>query len=139
MKFWTIFMLISSFALASCGNNDPVDEDGTNSEIVNEQEDGDTTALSEAELFSLILVNDVLQGTEENDLQLYLEEEIYPIVGKASKVTLDRLSASVYIVTYELNGERKSLLIQKFYDPVNEVIVFEKTETSYGLKSQYVR
>ena len=139
MKFWIILMLFSSFVLASCGNNDPVDEDGTNTENVNEQEDGDTTSLSEAELFSLILVNDVLQGTEENDLQLYLEEEIYPVVGEASKVTLDRLSASVYIVTYELNGERKSLLIQKFYDPVNEVIVFEKTETSYGLKSQYVR
>lgn len=139
MKFWIILILISAFIISSCGNNEPVHDENSDTENVDEQDDGDTTSLSEAELFSMVLVNDVLQGTEENDLQLYLEEEIYPILGEASKVTLDRLSASVYIVTYEKNGERKSLLIQKFYDPVNEVIVFEKTETSYGLKSQYVR
>lgn len=139
MKFWIMLILCSTLIISSCGNNDPVNEDGTDTENVDEHEDGDTTSLSEAELFSMVLVNDVLQGTEENDLQLYLEEEIFPIVGEAGKVTLDRLSASVYIMTYEKDGVKKSLLLQKFYDPVNEQIVFERTETSYGLKSQYVR
>ena len=140
MKFRLIILLFVAFALYSCGNNEPVhDDNNPESENVEEQEDGDTTALSEAELFSMVLVNDILQGSEESDLQGYLEEEIFPMVQGATKVTLDRLSASVYILTYEKDGSKSSLLIQKFYDPANEQIVFEKTETGYGLKSQYVR
>ena len=139
MKFRLILVLFTAFLLSACGNNEPSHNDTSNGENVDEQEDGDTTALSDAELFSMVLVNDILQGTEENDLQVYLEEEIYPMVDKASKVTLDRLSASIYILTYELDGGKKSLIIQKFYDPVNEQMVFEKNETAYGLKSQYVR
>lgn len=144
MKFRIIILLFVTLALYSCGNNESSNDqiennDETIEETSGEQEDGDTTALSEAELFSMVLVNDILQGNEESDLQGYLEEEIFPMVQGATKVTLDRLSASVYILTYEKDGSKSSLLIQKFYDPANEQIVFEKTETGYGLKSQYVR
>ena len=140
MKFRLILILFAALLFSACGNNEPVhDENNSDSENTEEQEDGDTTSLSDAELFSMVLTNDILQGTDETDLQAYLEEEIYPMVEKASKVTLDRLTASVYILTYELNGSKSSLLLQKFYDPVNQQIVFEKTETGYGLKSQYVK
>ena len=141
MKFRLIVLLFVAFALYSCGNNEPIHDQNNDQDQTEDvdDEDGDTTTLSDAELFSMVLVNDVLQGNEESDLQSYLEEEIYPMMEKASKVTLDRLSSSVYILTYELNGSKSSLLIQKFYDPVNQQIVFEKTETGYGLKSQYVR
>jgi PBP1b-binding outer membrane lipoprotein LpoB len=139
MKFRLILILFTALFFSACGNNEPA-HDNDNSETENvDEEDGDTTSLSDAELFSMVLTNDILQGTEETDLQAYLEEEIYPMVEKATKVTLDRLTASVYILTYELNGSKSSLLLQKFYDPVNQQIVFEKTETGYGLKSQYVR
>lgn len=141
MKFRTILVVLSVIFLYACGNNEPAhDENGnTETETTEEQESGDTTSLTEAELFSMVLVNDVLQGQEENDLQVYLEEEIYPTMEGATKVTLDRLSASVYILTYERDSSKSSILIQKFYDPANEQIVFEKTETGYGLKSQYVK
>ena len=142
MKFRIIIILFVAFGLYSCGNNEPSHNQTNGNEESTEEsgdEDGDTTALSEAELFSMVLVNDILQGNEETDLQGYLEEEIFPMVQGATKVTLDRLSASVYILTYEKDGSKSSLLIQKFYDPANEQIVFEKTETGYGLKSQYVR
>ena len=140
MKFRIILILFVALALYSCGNNEPSHEETNgDTETTEEQEDGDTTAISEAELFSMVLVNDVLQGQEENDLQVFLEEDIYPTMEGVSKVTLDRLSASVYILTYEKDGSKSSILIQKFYDPVNEQIVFEKTETGFGLKSQYVK
>lgn len=142
MKFRILILLFIAFTLYSCGNNEPShNQTDGNDETTEEtgEDDGDTTALSEAELFSMVLVNDILQGNEETDLQGYLEEEIFPMVQGATKVTLDRLTASVYIMTYEKDGSKSSLLIQKFYDPANEQIVFEKTETGYGLKSQYVK
>lgn len=139
MKFRLILILFAALIFSACGNNEPAHDNNNPDSESTDEEDGDTTSLSDAELFSMVLTNDILQGTEETDLQAYLEEEIYPMVEKASKVTLDRLTASVYILTYELNGSKSSLLLQKFYDPVNQQIVFEKTETGYGLKSQYVR
>lgn len=134
-----IFTLgFSSLTLVSCGDQKNGTSNGeTNGE---DSEASDTTTLSREELFSTVMVTDILQSDEESDLQLFLEEQIYPVVASSEKVTIDRLSASVYIITYaDAEGGKRSILIQKFYDPVNEQIVFEKTDTQYGIKSQYLK
>ena len=129
---YSVLLLITLF-LISCG------QEGTdNKDITNEQE-SDTIALSPEEIFSSTLVEDILQTGNDEDLKIYLEEEIYPLVSNSNKVTLDRVSASLYLLTYEDNGDDKNFIIQKFYSPVNFEVFFEKRETETNAINQYFK
>ncbi len=129
---YSVLLLITLF-LISCG------QEGTdNKDITNEQE-SDTIALSPEEIFSSTLVEDILQTGNDEDLKIYLEEEIYPLVSNSNKVTLDRVSASLYILTFDDNGVDKNFIIQKFYSPVNFEVFFEKRETETDAINQYLK
>ena len=88
----------------------------------------DTATLSSQEVFSLTLTEDILSDDDE-DLKLYLEEEIYPLVSKSDKVTIDRISSSQYLISYGQDSTFRGLLIQKYYNPLTDEIGFTKTET----------
>lgn len=81
------------------------------------------------EIFSSSLVEGILGSDQDEDLELYLEEQIYPSVSKSKKVTLDRISSSLYLLSFEEGGQKKNIVIQKFYDPEKDEYVFEKNET----------
>ncbi len=133
MKY--LFILIFAFIFISCGNK-------TNETVIrNNQENNegeDTTSLSPPEAFSYVLSNQIL-GANDEDLELYLENEIYPMVSKSEKVTIDEISSSLFLLTYYEGETEKNLLIQKFYNPVKDEIFFVKSETTLTPKKQFLK
>ena len=129
---YSVLLLITLF-LISCG------QEGTDNEDITDDQESDTIVLSPEEIFSSTLVEDILQTGNDEDLKIYLEEEIYPLVSNSNKVTLDRVSASLYLLTYEDNGDDKNFIIQKFYSPVNFEVFFKKRETETNAINQYFK
>lgn len=132
MVKYFILLLIVLF-LNSCG------QDRTNEDNLSNDQESDTIALSPEEIFSSTLVDDILQAGDDEDLKLYLEEEIFPLVSNSNEVTLDRVSASLYLLTYDDNGTDRNFIIQKFYSPVNFEVFFEKRETETNALNQYFK
>lgn len=133
MKY-LVLILISVFFI-SCGDKTN-DSDNRNSSSNNETDD--TTSLSPQEAFSYVLVNQVLNSDDE-DLELFLENEIFPVVSKSEKVTIDEISSSLFLLTYFEGEAEKNLLIQKFYNPVKDEVTFVKYETSLTPKKQFLK
>ncbi len=133
MKY-LILILISVFFI-SCGDKTN-DTDNRNNSSNNETDD--TTSLSPQEAFSYVLVNQILNSDDE-DLELFLENEIFPVVSKSEKVTIDEISSSLFILTYFEGDVEKNLLIQKFYNPVKDEVTFVKSETSITPKKQFLK
>lgn len=118
MKYTILLIILTLLIISGCGeNNQSVQDEST-----------DSVTLSPPEVFSLTLTEDILREDDE-DLRLYLEEEIYPAVSKSEKVTIDRLSSSECLLTYFSEGAFKGLLIKKYYNPVEDIVVFTKNET----------
>jgi len=123
------FVFISvTLLFFSCGKEKIVKtpQDSAINKVV--ESDEDTVSLSPQESFGLTLVQDILQDDKETDLQLYLEESVYPIVSKSSKVTIDRITSSVYLLKYFDGTTEKNIYIQKFYNPQTDEIDFEKSD-----------
>jgi hypothetical protein len=120
--------MTAALLLLSCGKEK--NKNSAENQEVNEvtQTEEDTIPLAPQETFGLILVQDILMDEKETDLQLYLEETVYPLVSKSPKVTIDRISSSVYLLKYFDGTAEKNLYIQKYYNPLTDEIVFEKTD-----------
>ena len=116
--------------LYACNKEESTKENVTTREndVRLDDEDSDTTMTAE-ETFSSALVQNIMGEEGDDDLQFYLEEHIFPIVSKSGKISLERVSSSVYLLSYDENGIMKNLLIRKFYNPVKDEFVFEKSET----------
>ena len=136
-----LIMFAVSILLFSCSKEDDTKlntESGNNQKQESSEDDSDTTMTAE-EAFSSALVLEILGDQEDPELQEYLEEQIYPIVSKSDKVTIDRISASLYLLSYYDGGSMKNILIQKFYNPAEDEFAFEKKETDLNSMRQFVR
>lgn len=129
--FFISFSVAILLMIGSCNKEVSKDSEQTRTKSENREEDDNNndSNFTPAELFGSSLVEDILGEDNEVELQIYLEEQIYPLVSKSSKVTIDKISPSLYLLTYEANGALKQLAIQKFYNPVKEEFVFEMKET----------
>ena len=94
--------------------------------------------MTKEEIFSSTLVQDIA-GDENEDLEMYLEEVIYPMVSKSNKVTLEKISGSLYLLSYDDNGTMKNLILQEYYSPSKDEMVFDKTETQTNAVKQFVK
>lgn len=138
-KFVIILIcVLISWNFLSCGKSETQKQDTepARNEQNDSEEDNDTSMTPE-ESFSSALVQDILGDDNDSDLESYLEEQIYPFASKSPKVTIDRISASVYLLTYEDGGEKKNILIQKFYNPEKDEYVFERTNTDINPLKQF--
>jgi hypothetical protein len=133
LKYIFITVFLISLAVSSCGKKESMNDKKT----IGENE-GDTN-LTPQEVFSGTLVEDIIGDENDDDLRIYLEEQIYPIVNKSAKVTIDRISSSLYLLTYDENGSKKNIIIQKFYNPVTDEMVFEKNDTQTNSFKQFVK
>lgn len=126
MKLLTAFFLL--ILVCSCGiENDSEDESSSDSD----------TILTPAERFSLSLTQEILDE-EDEDLQKYLEEEFFTLASNSPKVTIDKVSSSLYIFSFQSDTVMKNFLLQKFYVPVNEEFVFEKSEIDFDAVEKLV-
>lgn len=135
----TLIILIALFSF-SCNKENTTRQknESPKTDMQNEESDTDTIMTAE-ESFSSALVESIMSENEDDDLQYYLEEQIFPMVSKSTKVTIDRISSSMYLLSYTENGVMKNYLLQKFYNPVKDEIIFEKTETQTNSFKQFVK
>jgi len=146
MKSFFLSLIIMSFSvfvmITGCGKEKSI---STSSEQKQQQQqqmgidNEDTTSLTPAESFASTLCQDILNDDSEVELELYLADVIYPKVSGSSKVTLDQVSSSMYLLTYFEGNTEKHLLIQKYYNPQKEEIFFESSETSLSSNKQFLK
>lgn len=147
MKSFFLSFIIVSFSvlalIAGCGKEKSIN---TNKEQKQQQqqqqmgiEDEDTTSLTPAESFASNLCQDILNDDTEADLESYLIDVVYPKVSGSTKVTIDIVSSSLYLLTYFEGGTEKHLLIQKYYNPQKQEIFFESSETSLSPNKQFLK
>lgn len=136
LKYFLFGIIVITFI--SCGKNDVVRKIEKKVETEYADDESDTTALSPSEEFSNALVSNILDIYDE-DLQIYLENEIYPVVSKSNKITMDKISSSLFLLQYEDNGSNKNILIQKFYNPSKDEFLFEKREVQNDAIKQFLK
>jgi len=132
-----VFVTIISLILFSCNkeNERTTKQETQEKDITEEEVDTNLTA---EEVFSTNLVQEIA-GADDIDLQIFIEEQFYPAASKSNKVTLDRISSSMYLLSYHEKDSSKNFIIQKFYNPVKDEFVFEKTETQFNAVKQFVK
>ncbi len=135
-------ILLLSLILTSCSKEDKPKTDSTSNTNTTQNSpnanDLSGENMTKEEIFSSTLVQDIA-GDENEDLEIYLEEVIYPMVSKSNKVSLEKISGSLYLLTYDDNGTMKNLMIQEYYSPAKDEMVFDKTETQTNAVKQFVK
>ena len=127
-KLIILFLVIISF---SCGKEKEQPDE------LSSEDNADTVSLSPKELFSITMTESILNTEDDDDLNAYLEEEIYPIVKSSDKVTIDRITSSLYLLTTVINNSEKFYMIRKFYNPQTDEIFFDKSEVQFDIKKLY--
>lgn len=141
IKILLIFSIMLIFISCDKNNNPDLSNQNRNndSELESDNESDTDTAMTKEEEFSSALVQGILEGGEDTELQIYLEESIYPIIEKSDKVTFDRLSNSIYLLGFNDTGTLRNIMIQKLYDPNKGEFVFEKEEVPTSAQKQFVK
>ena len=136
-----VIVLIICSVFISCDKETKTDQSSSKSDKgTNEITESETdSVMTPEEIFSSSLVQDIIGDDEDIELQIYLEEQIYPIVSKSNKITIDKVSSSLYLLSYEESGIIKNFILQKFYNPVKDEFVFDKTETQINSFKQFVK
>ncbi|MFZ1319924.1 MAG: hypothetical protein WAT71_00060 [Ignavibacteria bacterium] len=131
-----IILFLFAIALYSCG--DKTDKP-TSDNSMNQVETAEDTTMTPDEIFSTSLIQDIIGVEEDIDLQVYLEEEIYPMLSTAGKVSIDKISSSLYLLSYQESGAGKNFILKKYFDPQNNEIKFEKTETQLTPEDMFLK
>ncbi|MBL0105895.1 MAG: hypothetical protein IPP52_01000 [Ignavibacteria bacterium] len=136
-----VIVLIICSVFISCDKETKTDQSSSKSDKgTNEITESETdSVMTQEEIFSSSLVQDIIGDDEDIELQIYLEEQIYPLVSKSNKITIDKISSSLYLLSYEESGIIKNFILQKFYNPVKDEFVFDKTETQLNSFKQFVK
>ena len=136
-----VIVLIICTVFISCNKETKTDQSSSKSDKgTNEITESETdSVMTPEEIFSSSLVQDIIGDDEDIELQIYLEEQIYPLVSKSNKITIDKVSSSLYLLSYEESGVMKNFILQKFYNPVKDEFVFDKTETQINSFKQFVK
>ncbi|MBK8380696.1 MAG: hypothetical protein IPL16_02150 [Ignavibacteria bacterium] len=136
-----VIVLIICSVFISCDKETKTDQSSSKSDKgTNEISESETDSImTPEEIFSSSLVQDIIGDDEDIELQIYLEEQIYPLVSKSNKTTIDKISSSLYLLSYEESGIIKNFILQKFYNPVKDEFVFDKTETQINSFKQFVK
>ncbi|MFA5011353.1 MAG: hypothetical protein WC644_05305 [Ignavibacteria bacterium] len=138
IKLSVISFLIFSVIVMGCGKEKEIKEQ--NEKVLQqEMEENDTTSLTPAESFGAVLAQSILNDESEVELESFLSESVYPKVSSASKVTIDKISSSLYLIKYYEGTAEKYLLIQKYYNPKEDSITFDITETGLTTSKQFLK
>lgn len=136
-----LFLFLISSAFYSCNKETGTNKNSTESRKQTDEvtETETDSVMTPEEIFSSSLVQDIMGEEEDIDLQIYLEEQIYPLVSKSDKITLDKISSSLYLVSYRENGIMRNFILQKFYNPLKDEFLFEKTDTQLNAVKQFLK
>ncbi|MEO6696252.1 MAG: hypothetical protein ABIY50_03080 [Ignavibacteria bacterium] len=134
-----IIFIVLLFIFSCNKSSNPPAVNETMNETMNESsaEESDSNLTAE-EIFSTSLVQEIA-GVDDIDLQIYIEEQFYNLASKSDKVTLDRISSSIYLLCYVQGGAKKSFILQKYYDPVNDEFIFDKSVTDINASDIFLK
>ncbi|MFZ4589669.1 MAG: hypothetical protein ACOYN6_01610 [Ignavibacteria bacterium] len=145
MKSYFLSLIIVCFSAillaAGCGKEKSINTANEQKQQQQQMgiEDEDTTALTPAESFATALCQDILNDDSEADFESYLIDVVYPKVSGSTKVTLNRVSSSIFLLTYFEGSTENHLLIQKYFNPQKGEIFFESSETSLSPSKQFLK
>lgn len=138
IRFSVVSFLLISVMFLGCGKEKEIKE--KNEKVIQQDmEENDTVSLSPSESFGAVLTQSILNDESEVELESFLSETVYPKVSSSSKVTIDKISSSLYILKYFEGTAEKYLLIQKYYNPKDDSISFEMTGTSLTTAKQFLK
>lgn len=138
IKRSVISFLILSVIVMGCGKEKEIKE--KNEKVLQqEMEESDTASLTPAESFGAVLTQSILNDESEVELESFLSEIVYPKISSASKVTIDKISSSLYLLKYYEGTSEKYFLIQKYYNPKEDSITFDITETGLTTSKQFLK
>jgi hypothetical protein len=141
MRFlFPIIFLVFFIALQGCTKKEdkPVTEN-KNTNQIQPQSSGDTienpedSTLTPEEQFSTSIMSDFLDGSDDEDLQDYLETEIYKYAQNYNGVSVVELSPSTWFVSFEKDGNYKNFILQKYIDFKTSDAYFKMKETSLNV------
>ena len=138
IRFLLISFLLISVIFLGCGKEKEIKEKNEKA-MQQEMEANDTVSLTPAESFGAVLTQSILNDESEIELESFLSETVYPKVSTSSKVTIDKVSSSLYLLKYLDGSTEKYMLIQKYYNPKEDSITFEMTETSLTTAKQFLK
>lgn len=138
IRFLLISFLLISVIFLGCGKEKEIKEKNEKA-MQQEMEANDTVSLTPAESFGAVLTQSILNDESEIELESFLSETVYPKVSTSSKVTIDKVSSSLYLLKYFDGSTEKYMLIQKYYNPKEDSITFEMTETSLTTAKQFLK
>ena len=138
IKLSVISFLILSVIVMGCGKEKEIKEKDEKV-LQQEMEESDTASLTPAESFGAVLTQSILNDESEVELESFLSETVYPKISSASKVTIDKISSSLYLLKYYEGTSEKYLLIQKYYNPKEDSITFDITETGLTTSKQFLK
>jgi len=130
-----VFLLFS----AGCGKNDKESQFNKHAEQEQIESGNDTTSLTPAESFAAALTQEILKDETEVELESFLADNVYQLVSGSKKVTIDKISSSLYLIKYINENTEKNILIQKYYNPAEDSFSFEITETNTNNIKQFVK
>lgn len=132
-------LIVFSVLIFGCDKKkDTVKNTPDNTEQTNQSSE-DTTEMTPAEAFASALVQDILNEENEPELEDFLTDNIYPKLSGSQKVTIDRISSSLFLLKYYEGTTEKNILIQKYYNPKEDEIYFESAETSTNNLKQFLK
>lgn len=133
-------LILAVFLIAGCGKEKEKEIRERNEKAMQqEMEENDTSSLTPAESFGAMLTQSILNDETEIELESFLSETVYPKLKDASKVTIDKISSSYYLITFSDNSGEKQMLIRKFYIPKTDEITFDITETGISASKQFFK
>jgi len=135
MKYITIILLFILFI--SCSKEDkPVTEKKTKTENPPTMEKGDTienpedTNMTPEERFSTSIMSDFLNDSEDEDLQGFLEDEVFKYSDTYTGAALVEMTPSTWLLSLEKNNSSKNYIIQKYVDFHTNDYYFRMNETN---------
>lgn len=138
MRFISISFLLLFLFLIGCGKEKEMKESNKQA-IQQEMEENDSVALTPAESFGAVLTQSILNDETEVELESFLSEVVYPKMSNSSKVTIDKISSSLYLLKYFDCTAEKYMMIQKYYNPQKDSIIFDITETNLTTAKQFLK
>lgn len=137
-KHYLFFILL--IIVFSCSNEDnkqkPIDEKQSNKD---ETEITQDTNLTPEEKFTVSILTDFLNDSDDEDLASFLETEIYKMRTNYNGAAIAEITPSTWIVALEKDGSVKNYILQKYVDFTTNEYYFTMKETNLNITDFIIR
>jgi hypothetical protein len=106
-----LLLVLFTISLISCSKEDDTDKKQTD-----EQDNPADTNLTAEEKFSASILIDFLNDSEDDDLALFLETQVYKMGVNYTGAAVVELTPSTWLIGFHKDSTVKNYLLQKYID-----------------------